>query len=241
MKFSDRDLESLVKAFTQNNKEELENNALDNSFVTRNGEPAYSWNYTFGAISKAALRQGLQNIIVERTKIWEFVAVISKDGSELVLFFREKNLKKILSEFQDKPFHYLNCLLVINRHLDGQEIAHQTDLFDTDKAIDEKRLAETKKMLQEDFEKIKTIYVCSKEEIYGNVVSVSLNLLNSTGELIEKCDLTDYIALDYVATAGITEENKPSSTIPRLKQKFLDDNKKSIPSDKDKGKITESD
>lgn len=241
MKFSDRDLESLVNAFTQNNKEELENNALDNSFVTRNGESAYSWNYTFGEISKAALKQGLQYIIVERTKIWQFVAVISKDGSELVLFFRDKNLNKILSEFQDKPFHYLNCLLVINNYLDGQEAVHQMSMFDTDKTIDEKRLVESKKMLQEDFEKIKTVYVCSKEEIYGSVVSVSLNLLNSIGELIEKIDLTDYRTLDYVATAGINEDNKPSSTIPRLKQEFLDENKKNIPNDKDKGKIAEND
>ncbi|MGG5342399.1 DUF5986 family protein [Enterococcus sp. AZ192] len=241
MNFSEQELEFLVKGFTQNNKDELDNNAIENSFVTRNGESAYSWNYTFGEISNAALKHGLRYIIVERTKIWQFVAVISKDGSELVLFFREKNLNKILSEFQDKPFHYLNCLLVINKHLDGQEINHQMSMFDIDETIDETRLFESKKMLQEDFEKIKTVYVCSKEEIYGNVVSVSLNLLNSIGELVEKTDLTDYGTFDYVTTAGINEDNKPSSTIPQLKQGIIDDHKKDIATDKDKDDIAEND
>lgn len=240
MKFSEQELEFLVKGFTQNNKDELDNNAIENSFVTRNGESAYSWNYTFGEISNAAIKNGLRNIIVERTKIWKFVAVISKDGSELVLFFREKNLNKILSEFQDKPFHYLNCLLVINKHLDGQEVSHQISMFDMDETIDETRMLESKKMLQEDFEKIKTVYVCSKEEIYGNVVSVSLNLLNSIGELVEKTDLTDYSALDYVTTAGINEDNKPSNTIPQLKQDIIDERKKDIPMDKDKEDIAEN-
>lgn len=241
MNFSDKDLEYLVKGFTQNNKEELEKNAIENSFVTKNGEAAYGWNYTFGEISKAALKQNLRYIVVERTKIWEFVAVISKDGSELILFFREKNLNKILSEFQDKPFHYLNCLLVKNKYLDGQEVSHQMSFFELDSTIDEVRISESKKMLQEDFDKIKTVYVCSKNEIYGNVVSVSLNLLNSMGELVEKTDLTDYRDMDYITTAGINEDNKPSSTIPRLKPEFLDDNKKDIPKDKDKKDISKQD
>lgn len=178
---------------------------------------------------------------MERTKIWEFVAVISKDGSELILFFREKNLNKILSEFQDKPFHYLNCLLVKNKYLDGQEVSHQMSFFELDSTIDEVRISESKKMLQEDFDKIKTVYVCSKNEIYGNVVSVSLNLLNSMGELVEKTDLTDYRDMDYITTAGINEDNKLSSTIPRLKPEFLDDNKKDIPKDKDKKDISKQD
>lgn len=232
MFFSDYELESLIKSFTANNKEELENNASENSFVTRNGESAYSWNYTFGEIAKAAIENNLQYIVVERTKIWKFVAVLSANGSEMLLFFREKNLNKILSEFQEKPFHYLNCLLVINKYLDGQELQHQETLFDMDDKINEIRISESKKMLQEDFDKIKTVYVCSKEEMFGNVVSVTLNLLNSIGETVKTTDLTNYASLDYITTAGINKDSKTSPTIPTLKSKYTD--KERIPNDKKK-------
>lgn len=232
MNIDDSAMHDLIRAFTRNTKGDLEHNSSENDFVTNNGELSYSWNYIFGDIAKAAVNNNLKYIVVERTKIWQFVAVFSQDEKELLLFFKEKNLRTILSKFEGKPFHYLNCLLVKNIHLNGQEIIHQMNLF-SNTEIDEKRTIEAKKMLQEDFEKIETIYVCSKEEISGNVVSVTMNLLNGFGEIVSQEDMTDYMLLDYETTSAINSDNNKTPTIPTLKEQFKRKEENTIPNKKE--------
>ncbi|MCT0017167.1 hypothetical protein EFE32_10100 [Lactococcus lactis subsp. lactis] len=237
MKIDDNSMHDLVGAFTRSTKGDLEQNSIENDFVTANGEALYSWNYIFGSISKSAISNGLRYIVVNRNKIWKFVAVLSEDEEELVLFFKEKNLRNITSKFEGRPFHYLSCLLIKNAYLNGQEVSHQSTLFDSfdndeKKEIDEKRTYEAQKMLKEDFDKIKTIYVCSKEEISGNVVSVTMNLFNERGEVVSRKDITKYMTLDYENTSAMNNANDKTPTIPKLKSEFKDKEKPSIPSEK---------
>ncbi|GMC03851.1 hypothetical protein K5E_04680 [Enterococcus thailandicus] len=235
MNIDEKAMHDLIRAFTRNTKGDLEHNSSENDFVTNNGEASYSWNYIFGEIAKAATNNNLKYIVVERTKIWQFVAVLSQDRKELLLFFKEKNLRNILSKFEGRPFHYLNCLLVKNNSLNGKEIYHQLNLF-SDSEIDEKRTSEAKKMLQEDFEKIDTVFVCSKAEISGNVVSVTMNLLNGFGETISQEDMTDYMLLDYETTSAIDNSSSKTPTIPKLKDKYKKPEEKTIPNEKERTK-----
>lgn len=234
MNIDENSMHDLVRAFTRSTKGDLEQNSNENDFVTTNGNALYSWNYVFAAIAKAAKNNNLRYIVVSRTKIWEFVAVLSQSEEELILFFRDQNLRNILSKFDGEPFHYLNCLLVKNMHLNGQEIEHQMTLFDSfdideKKENHEKRIHEAQKMLKEDFENIKTIYVCSKEEISGSVVSVKMNLLTERGEIVSQEDITKYMTLDYEDTSAMNNDNDKTPTIPKLKSKFKDQEKPSIP------------
>lgn len=230
-------MNSIIRAFTRSAVDDLKQNSNENNFVTNNGEALYSWNYIFGDIAKAAQNFGLRHVVISRSKVWNFVAVLSEDEQELLLFFKEKNLKTILSNVKGKPFHYLNCLLVKNMDLNGMEKSHQCSLFEeydtVEKAeIDEKRLVESKELLKDDFDKIKRIYVCSKEEIMGTVSSVKMKLFTGYGALIESEDVTNLISLDYDTTSAMSNYSKKTPTIPKLKNKFKNNKKNKIPNEK---------
>lgn len=216
MNISEIAMHDLIRAFTRNTKEDMNHNSTENHFVTQNGKDLYSWNYVFGDIVDAANNNGLKYKVINRN-IWSFVVVASQDMKQLLVFMKEQNLLRILSKYGNNPFHYLPCLLIKNNQLNGQEENHQTSLFE-DPEIDEKRMIEAKKMLQEFFESVETIYVCSKEEIAGNVVSVTMNLFNSFGEIIEQKDMTKYMSLDYESSSAINNDNGKQETIPVLKK-----------------------
>ena len=237
MNIDNNAMHSIVQAFTRSAADDLKQNSSENSFVTSIGEDLYSWNYIFGDIAKAAKNHGLRHIVVKRSKIWNFVAVLSPDEKELLLFFKEKTLKNILSSIEDKPFHYLHCLLIKNMDLNGMEPSYQCNLFqeyDTveKEEIGRKRSVEAREMLNEDFDKNKRVYVCSKEEVMGTVSSVKMKLFTEYGGLVKSEDVTNLISLDYDTSSAVSDYNEKTPTIPKLKKKFRDKSKRTIPNQK---------
>lgn len=237
MNIDNNAMHSIVQAFTRSAADDLKQNSSENNFVTNIGEDLYSWNYIFGDIANAAQNHGLRYIVVDRSKIWNFVAVLSQDEEELLLFFKEKTLKSILSNIEDKPFHYLNCLLIKNMDLNGTETSYQYNLFEKYDTVEKeeigrKRFVEAREMLNEDFDKIKRIYVCSKEEAMGTVSSVKMKLFTGYGGLVKSEDVTSLISLDYDTTSAVSDYIEKTPTIPKLKKEFKDKNKSTIPNQK---------
>lgn len=216
---SDKTMKDLVQAFTRSTKEDLKNNAIENEFVTDNGEDSYAWNYIFGGISNAAIKNGLRHIIIDRGPLWKCVAVLSENEESMFLFFKEKNLNKILSEFQSKITHYVPILLVKNAYLKGLEKSYQNSLF-APYGEDEDRIKKAKGILKEDFDKIKTVYIFSKEEIQGEAISVKLNLFGAYGDIVDWEDMTKHLSLDYANASAINSDMIKTTNIVKLKKPY---------------------
>lgn len=207
-----------VKALTRNHEAELNEIESSGGFVTSNGRSLEAWNYIFADLAKIVKEHNLTYGIIDKG-LWSSVIIFSKDKKQALLFFNEGTLRRVTSNLDSNPVHYLNALLVKNNVVGSYE---QQNLLENSqlKNIDKKRREEAQLLLKQDYEKVETVYVLSKKSIQGVAIKAQIDLFDSAGHLLKTEDLSEFINIDY-AIEGVEQNSKVSSTIPKLKSHVI--------------------
>lgn len=185
----------IVAAFSEECQTDQKRIKDDNGFITYNSRAMTAWDLRFKRICQVADSLGFEIIRASRSILWEFIGIFSE--GELYLFFKDKNIKLVLKECEDNPYHYVLCALGFNESANDKSNNVQLELLENE--FKEKRNEINTKLFGAYYEKIKEVRIFTIDEFNGKAIRAEELFLDSKGNYVEVTDYSDAISTDYTS------------------------------------------
>ncbi|MGD6845198.1 DUF5986 family protein [Bacillus infantis] len=189
-------IRNLVKAFTTSPNHVLNDIRNEHGLYTGNFRNGGAWDVRFKRIKEVALDHDL--VVLERKRgTWAFICLLDLNSGNLLVFSKEKNMEVVVKKLGKKSIHYFHAFVTINgepRSLDNQQLGFFAPLTEE---YEMRRLEEVRKLLGEDYPKVKQVVFVVSEEVDKQVTGVEAKLYSKFFELVDKQDWSAYLSEDY--------------------------------------------
>ncbi|MCR6110053.1 hypothetical protein HXA35_06900 [Bacillus sp. A301a_S52] len=219
-------IEELVKAFTGNTDDVLNDVKREYGWDTGNFKNGGSWDHRFERIKQVALHNNL--VVLKRNRgIWTFICLLNIETGILYVFSKEKNLEKVIKNFGRKSIHYFHAFISINSG-PVELYNQQMSLFSVlPEDYEERRLTEVQKILGEEYPSVNQVIFIVAQEENRKIVGVEAHYYNRYFELIDNENWSSYVPEDEYGSIFVAEEESIDNTdivsvIPKVKQKVID-------------------
>ncbi|MFB9327816.1 DUF5986 family protein [Paenibacillus aurantiacus] len=212
----------LVRSFTEGTDQVISEIKEEYGMDTGNFKNGGAWDIRFRRIKSTALQHNLV-VLTRRRGIWNFVCAIDLDTGNLYIFSKEKNLDKVVKNFGKRKIHYFHAFVSLNSgpvDFDNQQML----LFESlTEEYEYKRLMEVQRILGDEYPLVKRVIFVVAQEVNRKIIGVEAKLFNRYFELVDKLDLSMYIAKDEYSDLSLPaeldeDEEESLSTIPKIKQ-----------------------